>query len=187
MRREVVLILVLSAVTSARAGMTYEMDMEYATGQGANEAAIVVDFDGFDYFVFAYRWDGETTGWDALEAIDLAGSLDVEATWYEQFQCHFVEDFIYGDAEKYLYGGGVITGWGYWQSDNNEDWVTGGGVDFRILSDGAFDAWVWSNYDFEVSWDPIRSPGEMPIPEPGTILLMMKGTFLFGRIRRIAR
>jgi hypothetical protein len=82
----------------------------------------------------------------------------------------FVDDFDYEGGAEYDYGEGVTAGWAYYNSTDNEIWsLSPEGVSFRDLSDGAWDSWVWTNYD--ESWMPIRTPGAEPIPEPTTMLL----------------
>jgi hypothetical protein len=167
----------LVMVSEALGGYTYPGAAEYTAGAEENEAIIVVDFDAGNFFVFKYKWDGLATGWDALAAIDAAGALDVNAKWYPEFNSHFVSDFVYPLGQKYDYGQ-AITGWGYWGSADGEGWILNAGVDNRQLESGSWDSWVWSNYDFSVSWDPLRSPGE--VPEPATIVLLGSGAlYLF--------
>lgn len=183
-KRILSLFFVVFVSVSAQAGMTYQGDVEYSAGTGANEASIVIDFDFENYFVFTYRWDGAATGWDALEAIEGAGALNVEAKWYEEFQSHFVSDFSYLGGVEYDYGEEAIVGWGYWGSSDGESWLVNPGVDGRLLSDGSWDGWVWSNYDFDISWDPLRAPGEAAIPEPGMFALFGTGLLILRKIKR---
>ncbi len=82
------------AIAAAADGATYTGSTEYTAGGGTNEATIVIDFDFGNSFLFGYYWDGDATGWDALDALD-AGALDVDATWYELYQSHFINDFDY--------------------------------------------------------------------------------------------
>ena len=54
------------------------------------------------------------------------------------------------------------------------------GVTDRALTDGAWDSWVWTNY--EPDWGPpYRAPGQAPIPEPATFSLLCLGGFLLRR------
>ena len=182
MRRVMILLAVIGAAQAAKAGLVYEKGIEYAAGAGENKATIVIDFDAGDFYLFEYRWDGQASGWDALSAIDTAALLSVDATWYEQFQSHFVNDFGYPGGVKYDYGAGAATGWGYWGSGDGENWLLNGGVDGRMLTNGGWDGWVWSNYDYSVSWDPIRAPGMAP--EPGTILLLGAGAMYVLKARK---
>jgi len=181
-KRIVSLFCVLAAAAGANA-VTYDGSIEYIAGSGSKEATIVIDFDFGNYFMFAYKWDSDATGWDALEAIDTAGALVVDARWYEEFQSHFVNDFYYAGGVKYDYGAGASTGWGYWGSSDNQNWTLNTGVDNRVLYDGGWDSWVWSNYDYSQNWDPIRGPGQVPVPEPGTIVLVGAGALLLERRR----
>ncbi len=181
-RRLMSLVLVLMVGASAGAG-TYNCGAEYTAGSGSNEATIVVDFDLCESFLFTYRWDGEASGWDALGAIDQAGALDVTAMDYGPEWGVFVSDFAYPCASKFDYGAGANTGWAYYVSDDNTNWaLSGSGVSFWALSNGAWDSWVWSNYPADWS-GPIRGPGEQPIPEPCTVALLALGGLLVVRRR----
>jgi hypothetical protein len=164
-------VVVVFGVVSIANGMIYSGDIEYSAGGGANRAIVAVDFDASMSFLFEYRWDGQASGWDALEAIDMAGALDVSATDYGPWGM-FVNDISYPGGVKYDYGSGVNTGWAYYTSADNLEWqLSGTGVSFRVLADGAWESWVWTNYPADWS-APVRPPGEQPIPEPVSILLM---------------
>ncbi|MHC4156528.1 MAG: PEP-CTERM sorting domain-containing protein [Planctomycetota bacterium] len=173
-RRLMGLVIVVSIGAGAGA-VTYSGGAEYTAGSGDNEATIAVDFDLGNYFLFTYRWDGDATGWDALSAIDQAGSLAVEATDFGEWGM-FVDDLDYPGGLEYDYGEGINTGWSYCIGDN-ESWSSSPvGVSFYPLSDGEWNSWVWTNYD--ESWMPVRGPGEQPIPEPGTLALLGLGVLL---------
>ncbi len=180
MRRVMMLVLVIAAAQAAYAGLVYQKGIEYTAGAGENSAKIVIDFDAGKFFLFEYRWNGQAKGWDALAAIDAAGLLNVDSQWFEQFNSHFVNDFSFPGGVKFDYGVDA-TGWGYWGSADGENWLLNGGVDGRMLTNGGWDGWVWSNYDYNVSWDPIRSPGMAP--EPGTILLLGAGAMFVMRAK----
>jgi len=161
-------LIIVLALCATSHGEIYTDGIEYTAGAGANEATIAIDFDFDNSFLFSFRWDGTATGWDALAALD-AGALDVFATDYGEWGM-FVDDFDYLGGTEYDYGQGVYAGWAYFNSADNEIWsLAGAGVSFRDLSDGAWDSWVWTNYD--ENWLPIRSPGAAPVPEPATMLL----------------
>jgi len=178
-RRLMSLVFVLVIAASAGA-VTYTGDIEYTAGTGSNQATIAVDFDLDNHFLFTYCWDGDATGWDALDAIDVAGALDVDATDYGDWGM-FVNDFDYPGGLEYDYGAGASTGWAYYVGDNETWSLYGGGVSFRSLSDGDWDSWVWTNYD--ESWHPLREPGGQAVPEPISIVLLGLGGLLLRRYR----
>ena len=179
-RRMISLVFVLAITTNVHA-TTYSGNIEYPAGTGGNEATIAIDFDFGNSFLFTYTWDGDATGWDALNTIDIAGVLEVYATDYGEWGM-FVNDFDYPGGAEFDYGA-EFAGWAYYVGDN-ENWsLSGGGVSFRSLSNGDWDSWVWTNYD--TSWNPVRGPGEQPIPEPTTIALLgLGGLALLGRGRK---
>lgn len=174
-----IMVLTLPGITAAT---TYTGTPQYSAGTGSNQATIVIDFDADVDFSFTYNWDGQATGWDALSAIDIAGSLNVDATDWGDFGM-FVNDFTYPSTQKFDYGTGVNTSWAYYFSTDNDGWtIDSGGVSFRSLSDGDWDSWVWSNYD-EFWTAPLRTPGAAPIPEPATMLLLAFGGIMLRRRR----
>jgi len=178
--RVTALFVVVSILSPLRAG-TYNLAAEYSAGTGSSAATIVVDF-GLEAYAFTYNWDGTATGWDALNAIDQAGELDAIAIDYGSWGM-YIYALLYQDAAIYNYGTGVTQGWAYFSSENGSDWYTTDGVSFRNLVNGSWDAYVWSNYDFTVSWDPLRQPGQspLPVPEPATLLLAGLGAAVLKR------
>ena len=178
------LFFVFSMLPAALADTIYDYtgDVEYSAGTGSNQATIAIDFDADSSFLFTYNWDGIADGWDALDSIDLAGLLDITAIDYGAMGM-LVSDFDYPGGIKYDYGQGADTGWGYYNSADGTNWsLNGTGVSFRDLSNGDWDSWVWSNYDYDVSWDPVRTPGAEPVPEPFTLAVLGLGS-LFLRKR----
>jgi hypothetical protein len=160
-------------------GKTYMKQPEYVAGSGVNSAYITLDFDHDNAFVFEYHWDGQASSWDALRALQ-AGAMDIE---YQQYSWGvWITDFIYPGSVKFDYGSDN-TGWVYYLSDDGSNWFgSGAGVTDRALSNGCWDSWVWSNYPSDWSV-PYRQPGEIPIPEPASLILLAFGAGLLTRKR----
>jgi hypothetical protein len=172
------LVFMFAIAATVNAG-TYTGSVEYTAGSGNSQATIAIDFDFGNSFLFNYQWDGDATGWDALAGIDLAGALDVFATDYGAWGV-FVNDFAYPGGLEYDYGEGANTSWAYYVGDN-EDWsLSSIGVSSRLLNNGDWDSWVWTNYspDWMTAY---RAPGGQPIPEPCTTALLCLGGLLLRK------
>jgi len=170
-RRLIILVFVF-AITPCVNALTFDgIKIEYSAGDANNAkaATVVVDF-GLESRAFSYCWDANATGWDALDAIDQAGALEVNAIDYGPGWGMFVNDLSYLTTEKFNYGEGASVGWTYYGSSDGENWSLNPGVSSRSLDDNDWDCWVWTNYD--EYWNPVRAPGEEPIPEPATIALL---------------
>lgn len=129
------------------------VEVEYWAGSGSSEAIVVVDFEatGGDSYAFGFRWDGSATAYDALVAIDAAGDLDFEATYYSGWG-YFIDNFYYNSesGEQSYY-------WQYFTSSDGIVWTSSWvGMSDRVLTDGSWDGW----YN---SWDPGVSP-LAPVP-----------------------
>lgn len=180
MKSKLIALVVLSLTSVTMASLTYTKTVEYFAGSGDNSAAIVIDFDGLNTFVFEYRWDPAVTatGWDALLAVEAAGNLDVIAETYSWGV--WLKNFIYPGAAKFDYGQ-ANTNWCYYLSSNGTDWQASGvGVSDRVLTSGSWDSWVWTNYSDD--WmEVLRQPGQLAVPEPATLLLVGLGSLVISR------
>lgn len=187
------LLITVALQNAAAFGGTYVTDaIEYSAGVGSKSARIVIDFDFNQYLVFEYQWDDlsvqgdeDATGWDALTALEQATALIVDSGSYlfpidgELMELHYASDFQYPGAQKYDYEDDGSLGWAYMGSTNNESWMQNSPVSLRTLSDGDWDAWVWTNHDMsDMMWPPVRQPGQAPVPEPASLLLLGLGGFL---------
>ena len=170
--KKVVFLVMVVGVAAAHAAV------EYSVGTGDNEAFLTVDF-GYEIFDFSYKWEGSepVSGWTLLDEIDSAGALGVDATWYESFQSHMINDLSYDVAAKYAGG----SSWGYYTSTDGAAWTSSGvGLDLRQVSDGDWDGWSWGSVN--ESWEHMRAPGEA-VPEPVSLMLLGAGALLI-RARR---
>ena len=171
---------------------TYQIDtVAYTAGTGSNSAKIVIDFDFNNYFVFEYLWDGVATGWDALSALEQQSELTIEGGSYQMvvngqlLTLAYANDFVYPSGAKYDYFDDGSLGWAYVGSIDNENWQSNAPVSLRELTNGSWDAWVWTNHDMDNNWVPVRQPGQMPIPEPVSIIVMAAGVILARKRRAV--
>ncbi|MFH1615305.1 MAG: hypothetical protein ABIG61_09510 [Planctomycetota bacterium] len=169
--RQIACLMVTLALSFSAGALTYDLGIEYGAGvpNGANSMTFVIDF-GLESYAFEYKWNGEMTGWDALDSIDLAGAVDVNATYWGSEWGYFVNDLGYLTAEKFDYGLYQNVGWHYYGSADGQNWVLNPGVSSRQLSDGVWDCFVWTNYD--EWWSPLRGPGGVPVPEPVSLSIL---------------
>lgn len=183
MKSSVLAIAMVCITGMAMASLTYTGPVEVTTGSGGNVAAVVIDFDANNTFVFEYRWDGTATGWDALYALSLNSDIEIDYQDYGTWGA-YVKDIAYSGGVKYNYADDGSLGWAYYSSDDNQNWSQGATVSFRELTNGGWDAWVWTNHDMEDYFKPIRQPGQSPIPEPSTMLLLGLGVAALLRTRK---
>lgn len=168
-------------VGAANAYTIDQVDIEYWADLGTeNEAVLVLD-SGPDQLAFGYRWDGDATSWDMLQALDSAGNLAVSATDYGDLGL-FINGFTYDTFS--LFGDWPNSILGSWNSEDGEAWTAPNvGVELRMLSDGAFDGW---SLDLDTENFTLENPPRTPvIPEPASLALLAVGTVAL--LRRGAR
>jgi hypothetical protein len=167
----------------AQAGAFDNVNVSYWAGTGSNQTVVVVDFAPGATYAFGYRWDGNAKGWDALSAIDAAGVLNVDATWWDLYQSHFVNDITYPGAVEC-----IGQGWGYFLSADGNSWSESlDGVDRQDLVRDAWNGLAFGFYDANNNWAFSRAPATpfLAAPEPGTLtVLLLAGAGLAARRRR---
>ncbi len=180
MKSIVAAMMMVCVVATNGFGTTYTSPTEYSAGFGDNSAHIAVDFDYGNSFVFEYHWDGEATAWDATVALDVEGALFVDASNWGTLENpnYFINDLTYPGGEKFDYGLDFAA-WQYYVGDNDSWTPPGTGVSNYSLTNELWVSYVWTNYDAD--WMPRRQPGEMPIPEPVTLILLAFGAVMSVR------
>ncbi len=209
----------IAALGSARAAtISTSSDLLFTVGSGANQAALVIDFnDGTasESFAWGYRWDGTASGAGMILAIaaadpnlqitsdgTAAGGFFISAISYfdGSIQHQGVNDFSSDPSSGFGYylaggtaGGDAVAGGGAalpssWSEAPVGASETSFGSEGRLLSDGAWDAWSFGEYD--ATFSHLDSPGpEAPtaaVPEPGVTWLGLAslGMLLRRRDRR---
>ena len=150
--------------------------IEYWAGTGSNEALLIIEFGeepNTPEYAFGFRFDGTATGWDMISAVDEAGSLEVDATYYSGLG-YFIDNFYYDG-----HSGNASTWWEYSVAESDES----GYPDFHFPESG----WNWSSVGCSSrilqngSWDGWRNPygsggPEVPtIPIPTAVWLLGSG------------
>ena len=176
----------------------------YAAGTGVNTSSLVVDFaeSGGDAFVFDYRYDGEQTGLDLLQAVDEAGALELFTTTFSFGVA--VDGFAFGDQSQNI-GFDAVGGrfWSYYTDGGFEDRDFDGtfsldeavaagsfGIDAapvgpgsRLLSDGSVDGWVVNVSEFNSSGAFATNRIPASVPEPASLALIGVGLLAITRRR----
>ena len=150
-----------------------QSNLEYWAGdvQAANSATLVVDFGSDNHFAFGYRWDGEATSWDMLSAVCSAGNLDethtgdVEIGFGVMVKSISYGDFAMDNDDTSEPGDTWLV---YWDSIDGNHWsVPWTGISSNPVADGSWNGWTATPTD---NW-----PGQQPIPEPTTLLVLVAG------------
>ncbi|MBI1336204.1 MAG: hypothetical protein GC164_04495 [Phycisphaera sp.] len=163
------------------------IELEYWAGSGSNQAVVVVDFGSVSK-AYGYKWDGSATSWDMLDAIDVAGSLDVTSTYFPYpLLAHLINGLTDGSdsiAESGYFGDPNSNYTGYWNSTDGMAWTSpyDYGVDGRNLTDGDWDGWSLENtgqtgFDFT----PHNPPTVPLVPEPATAGICLLSLAMLGR------
>lgn len=167
------------------------VNLEYWSGaaQGQNEAVMVADFGGGNSYAFGFRWDGQATGYDMLQAVDAAGDFAFTYTDYGAYGVG-IESLSFGGHSMQGYAGYPTDWMGYWLSSNGNDWTLSTvGVSSRELANGNWDGWGHETTvgvgDF--GYDAQTQP-QTPVPEPTTwALCAVGGAVMAWRRRRGVR
>ena len=176
----------LGLVGAARAVMIEDLSLVgwYGDPNGANQAALVVDFGAgngaSDSFAFGVKFDSAPTapftGFQLLQAVQSGNpNFGFDATIDPTYGA-FVDEIAYFDANTqksydvtpdWSVDG---TWWNYYTSDNGDplamDWDSG--ASSRYLLNGSIDAWVASD-----GTNPPVAP--LKTPEPSTLALIVTG------------
>ena len=138
-RRWVVMCTVMVLNSLSYAAYTFEdVVVEYWAGDGDNQAMIVLDFDDNSSFAFGYQWDGISTSYDALVAIDAASDDFIMTSHWDNGQAgYFVDDLDYLNVQK---RGGS---WSFFNGTDGTDWASSwDGASDHNLADGDWDGWA---------------------------------------------
>jgi hypothetical protein len=161
--------------------------VELWTGDGANEAMLIVDWQNDHTLAFGYRWDdlSSPTDLDLFEAVN--GATDrLYREWLDDHDFEIIfgigwdadaDGFAKDDPDDWYEEGWFDNGfWSQWQSADGEAWDWGGGLGTIDLTHGAWVGWSWAP-DFD------STPPDVPlIPAPATWTTF--GVMFFAQRRR---
>ena len=163
------LLLLLLSGNSAMAIPFSAVDLEGTVGTagGTNEAMIVIDWDA-DSFAWLYQWNGTATFSDAYIAI-----ADSEGGAFSWTEGNFVETMSYTTGGQ-TYTTGAAYWLSFWNSADGYTWSTNSlGVEEQPLVNGG---WAGAQANLPANGDPWHGPQpSVPIPEPGTAVLVLVG------------
>lgn len=163
-----------------------QVEIEFWTGSGSQEALMVVDWLDGQQLAFGYRWDGDATGLDMMLAV--ADDDRFFLNWHPGFEFLALDALGYdvdgdgfdqGDPDDYYAFGWDDAYWSYWVGTNGDDWgFAPVGLGDRDLRHGDWDGWA-----FAPGFD--ASPPTVPlIPAPASLATLGLVGFIGGRRRR---
>jgi len=123
-----------------------ESDIEFWIGSGSNQAIFVIDWNDStsqESFAWGFRFDGTTTGEEALNSITAAdNNLSVNMAG------GFINDLIYLEHSGL---GGNPNYWSTWSGTNSSDWIMNMGLSTVINNND----WFGCSYtDFDPAIEP---------------------------------
>ncbi|MSR70331.1 MAG: hypothetical protein EXS17_08315 [Phycisphaerales bacterium] len=166
--------LVLSVTSASHAAIV----AAYSVGTGANTAAVQIDQEDGDGYLFNVAWDAAGyTSWDALLDIDLAlSALSITFDTYS-FGTFLTGVTIDGDTD---YGTGdlwpIENYWHFWLRDSGAWEQAAFGADDRLLFNGASDGWTFGS-----------STAPQSVPAPGALVLSLFSVAVSRARRRSIR
>ena len=196
-------VLFMLAIHGTASAVTFD-NIEFWTGTGSNESALVIDWnDGIDpvSLIWGYRWDGSATGEDMLTAVvendarlysrtSEPGPYGVAlfGLGYDVDNDGFIpganESVGAGDPDDHWCDGWVSGYWSYWLGGNgtNPDWgYSGTGMSGRTLSSGSWDGWSFAMSSPD---EPIAAESSSSVPIPGAVWLLGSGLLGIAGLRR---
>lgn len=177
----------------------FSVEVSASVGSGAHATVLVVDWDTFGgpyaspAHAFLYRWDGDATVLDLLDAFQDAGVFTFETG----FGGGFLSNIAYTDADGDAHTNPVAGNWelasgtdplGVWDGFDlsNPDWdFSVQGIDAEPLADGQFEGINAVFFDPSNNFARVGSPLSVPlVPEPGSAVLLLAGGAGLLRRRR---
>lgn len=170
-------LIALALSTMVSAYTIDDVDIEYWAGDsGSNESAVVISFGQDDNYAFGFKWDGSKTSYDALLAIDTAGSFEMVSHYDSGYQSYFIDSMSYAGITKNSYELSFFT------SDDGLTWASSPvGVSDNTLANGDFDGWATGAWVQGESGWYFDGTVTTPVPEPITIAMLGLGALLMRK------
>lgn len=182
----------------------------YATGEGANTSALIVDFAflGGDSYYFEYLHDGSVNSEQMLLDLNTAGDLDVDFQYFTfgGVSSIYINGFSFdGNSAVPVFEGSSGESWSLYASDSATppiNWVGQNiGPTDRFLSDGSVDGWSLNVSAFNTKGldatddSPVPVTAQaladvsaqlvlLPVPEPSSAALLGLAGMVLIRRRR---